>query len=196
VDARQRAHEAAVALVRHQADRACLADAEVRAGQADIRRLEDLPELAPRRLRKRLERGLDRSALDARKQLRNVLGRLVDCGRDDVCGVLACQLEDVLAEVGLDWLHTNLLERGVQANLLGRHRLRLGDHLRARTTADVDDVRARLVPRGGEAHVAASWLERGGELGHVLVEVVDRAHADLVRLFAQRLDVVELVPGR
>ena len=55
------------------------------------------------------------------------------------------------------------LERLVQADLLGRHRLRLRRELRARVAADVRDVRARLLGGAREVDVPAARLERGRE---------------------------------
>ena len=104
VDARQARHEPPVALVRDEDDRAGLADAEVRAGDADVGREERLAQLAPRGARQRLELGRDGRAVDAGQELGDVLVRLLDRRRDDVHGVLAGELEDVLAEVGLDRL--------------------------------------------------------------------------------------------
>ena len=48
-------------------------------------------------------------------------------GSDHVRRPLARELHDVLAEVGLDRTHARALERGVEVDLLGRHRLRLHD---------------------------------------------------------------------
>ena len=77
-------------------------DAEVRARDPDVRLQERLAQLRPRRARQRLELGRDRSPSTRGEQLGDLLGRLLDRRRDDVHGVLAGELEDVLAEVGLD----------------------------------------------------------------------------------------------
>ena len=103
-------------------------------GDADVGVEEDLPELAARRLRERLELRRDGLALDRREELGDVLGRLLDRGRDDVDGVLAGELDDVLAEIGLDDAHPGRLERVVEPDLLGHHRLRLRGELRAGAT--------------------------------------------------------------
>ena len=63
---------------------------------------EHLAELPARRLRQLLELGRHLAALDAGEELGDVLLRLLDRRRDDVDGVLAAELEDVLAEIGLD----------------------------------------------------------------------------------------------
>ena len=51
--------------------------------------------------------------------------------RDDVARHLVAQLDDVFAEVGLDRPDAGRFERGVEPDLLGDHRLALGDGLRA-----------------------------------------------------------------
>ena len=79
-----------------------------------------------------------------REQLADLLERLVDGGRDDVEGALVGELHDELAEVGLDDLRAGRLERPVQADLLGDHRLRLHDELNAMLAGKSDDVAARL----------------------------------------------------
>jgi len=98
-----------------------------------------------------------------------------------VNGVLAGELEDVLAEVGLDRSHARRLERIVQTDLLGRHRLRLGGDLRAVAPADLGHIRRRVVARAGEVDVAASRLDRGAELLVVLFELAAHAHAFDIR---------------
>ena len=79
-----------------------VADAEVRAGDADVGGMERLAQLAPRGARQLLELGRDGCPVHRGEQLGDVLLRLLDRRRDDVDGVLAGELEDVLAEIGLD----------------------------------------------------------------------------------------------
>src|SRR5437762_525980 len=55
-----------------------------------------------------------------------VLGK-VDGRRDDVARRLAADLDQVLAEVGLDHLEAIAFECGIEADLLRDHRLALGD---------------------------------------------------------------------
>ena len=143
----QGAHQPPVALVRRQADRARLRDREVDAGDADVRGEEDLAHDPARRPRQILEPRARRRAGDPREEIGDVFGRLLDRGRDDVDGVLARELEDVLAEVGLDGADPDRLERFVQADLLGQHRLRLGHELRAGVLGDLDNLRRPRLQR-------------------------------------------------
>ena len=66
-------------------------------------------------------------------------------GRDDVARRLAAELDDVFAEVGLDRLDAVRLEMIVEADLLGDHRLALGDGAGAGAAADVEDDLPRVV---------------------------------------------------
>ena len=65
-----------------------------------------------------------------------VLGE-VDGRRDDVARRLAADLDEVFAEVGLDHLDAVGLEAALSADLLGDHRLALGDDARAGVAADL-----------------------------------------------------------
>jgi hypothetical protein len=61
--------------------------------------------------------------------------------------------------------------------------------------ADAHHVLARLLGRGADLDLASARLERARELVEVAVDLPHRAHPYLVRLLAQRLDVLELRPG-
>ena len=194
VHARDRRDEPRVALVGDKADRAGGRDPEVRAGDPDVCVQERLAQLRPGGVRQRLELGRDPLSLHRREQLSHLLGGLLDRRRDDVHGVLAGELEDVLAEIGLDRSDAHGRERLVQADLLGRHRLRLRGQLRARVAAHARDVLARLRTGAREEDLAAARLERLGEPRDVPVEVVDHGHLDPVRALPHRLDVREPLP--
>ena len=79
------------------------------------------------------------------KFLLDVLRREMDRRRDDVGRRFAAQLNDVLAKVGLDRLDPRPLEGMVEVDLLGDHRLALGDAFRAHGLAEVDDDLARFL---------------------------------------------------
>ena len=194
VHARERADQAAVALVRDQADGAGRADAEVGAGDADVGVEEDLPQLAARRLRERLELRWHGHALDGREQRGRVLGRLLDRRREDVHRVLAGELDDVLAEISLDDADSGRLQRVVQADLLRQHRLRLRRELGAGATADVGDVGGRVVGGAREVDAAAAGLERVPETVDVSVQVVDHPHPRVVGALPQLLDLGQRLP--
>src|SRR2546425_1032485 len=68
---------------------------------------------------------------------------------------IAAKLDDVLAEIGLDRLDAVRLEMLVEADLLGHHRLALGDGLRPGIAADRQDDLARLFRRLGVMHLPA-----------------------------------------
>ena len=110
-------------------------------------------------------------------------------GRDDVARRLAAKLDDVFAEIGLDRLDAVRLEMLVQADLLGDHRLALGDGARAGAAADVEDDAARILGRLGEMHVAAGCGHPRLVGFEVEVEMGERVVLDRLRLLAQRLEL-------
>ena len=93
------------------------------------------------------EVGVDAAEIGLDLLLGEVHGR-----RDDVARRLVAELDDVFAEIGLDRLDAVLLEVLVEADLLGDHRLALGDGPRAGLAADVEDDVARLVGGLGVVH--------------------------------------------
>ncbi len=183
VDARQGGHQARVALVLDDADRPGLGHAEVDPRDADVRAREHLAQAACAR-GPPAPRG--RSAAPSRsrpsKHLAHLL--LVEVHRrgDDVARVLAGQLQDPLAEVGLDHPQPRLLDRLVELDLLRGHRLRLGHQGRPARRGEVGDVAAGRVGVGRAASprppaAVDPLLEAVEQLG----QVADVAAADLPR---------------
>ena len=74
--------------------------------------------------------------MDAAEIGLDVVAREMDRGRDDVRGRLVAQLDDVFAEISLDRRDAGRLQRLVEADLLGDHRLALGDALAPRAGRD------------------------------------------------------------
>ncbi len=72
----------------------------------------------------------------ARKRLGDLLLHQVDRRRDDVARRLVAELDDVFAEIGLDRRDAVGFEMIVERDLLGDHRLALGDGLGAGRAAD------------------------------------------------------------
>ena len=114
--------------------------------------------------------------------LLDVFRRKMDRGRNDVGWGLAAQLDDVFAEVGFDRFDPRRLEGVVEADLLGDHRLALGDALRAHRLAEVDDDLARFLGvlrvvdlAAALAHLALVGLEIEVEMGERVI--LDRAGA-------------------
>jgi hypothetical protein len=81
------------------------------------------------------------------------------------------------------------LERGVEVDLLGRHRLGLHRRRHAASARQVDDVAARLRRVAGPGDRAALLLHARLELRQVMVETGERLPLDLPRADAQRLPV-------
>ena len=170
------------------------ATAKFAPGDADVGGLEHLAHPRARDARQLGQLRGDLAPLELREERGHVGGGLLDRRGDDVHRVLARKLEDPLAEIGLDDLHPRGLERLVEADLLGRHRLRLGDELRAHRGADPGDRRARLGGVGAAVDAAAAGLERVLEVVEVGVERRERAQADLAASLPQCLDVLERRP--
>ena len=190
---RQDLREVAVALVGDDDRRSGFGDEEVRAGDPDV----GGEELGPQHLARLGQQlfGLGEAALGRQVAMRlaelllDVFRGQMDRRRDDVGGRLAAQLDDVFAEVGLDRLDPRRLERVVEADLLGDHRLALGDALRAHRLAEVDDDLARFLGvlrvvdfAAARANLALVGLEIEVEMGERVI--LDRAGA-----VAQRLEL-------
>ncbi len=192
--ARERADEPAVPLVRDEADRARLGHGEVGPRDAHVGGLEDLPQAPAGEAGERLELRLDRLPGDPREERRDVGPRLLERRRDDVPGMLAGELEDPLAEVGLDRLDARRGERLVETDLLAQHRLALGGHARARAPADLDGRPAGVGGRRAPVDDAAAGLHRLLEGRQVVVEPVDRARPDRAGPLPELLRVPEQRP--
>ncbi len=118
----------------------------------------------------------------------------VSCGemdrrRDDVGRGFAAQLDDVFAEVGFDRLDPRRLERVVEADLLGDHRLALGDALRAHRLAEVDDDLARFLGVLRIVDFAAARADLVLVGLEIEVEMGERVVLDRARAVAQRLEL-------
>ena len=121
--------------------------------------------------------------------LLDVLRREMDRRRDDVGGRFAAQLNDVLAEVGFDRLDARRLERVVEADLLGDHRLALGDAFRAHRLAEVDDDLARFLGVLRVVDFAAARADLLLVGFEIKVEVGERVILDRLGAVAQRLEL-------
>src|SRR5207244_4297377 len=106
------------------------------------------------------------------------------------------ELQDVFTEIGLDDAYAGSLQRMVQADLLGDHRLRLRRELGTRARTRAGDVCGRLFGRPREERLPATILNRLPEPLDVRVEVVDDAHPRVVRALSQLLDVGLRIPRR
>ena len=133
---------------------------KLRAGDAHAG-LEERRAQALARVRDQLLRVVrHRAAAVGREHLGDLAARAVDDRGEDVRGPLAGELDDPLAEVGLDGRQARRLEGVVELDLLGDHRLALGDHLHAAPARDLED-RAHGVVGGRRAdHAAAAARDR------------------------------------
>ena len=190
---RQDLREIAIALVGDDDRRSRFGDKEVRAGYADVG-CEKLGAQHLARLGQQLL-GLGEAAVGGQTVVGltefalDVLGGEMDRRRDDVGRGFMAQLDDVLAKVGLDRLDPRRLERVVEADLLGDHRLALGDALRVHRLAEIDDDLSRFVGvlrivdfAAARAHLLLVGLE-------IEVEMSERVVLDGARAVAQRVEL-------
>ena len=96
------------------------------------------------------------------------------------------ELDDVLAEVGLDGRDAVGLEPGVEADLLGDHALALGHRAGTGRAADVEDDGARLGRVARPVDRAAPLEDLRLERLQVEVEMGQRVVLDLLAEIAQR----------
>ncbi len=189
MDPGQGLRQIAVALVGDDDGGAGLGDEEVGAGDADVG-VEEAPAQDGARLLEQVARLLDAARAPVLgvmlgEGVGEVAAREMDRRGDDVARRLVPELQDVLAEVGLDRGDAVLLEEVVEADLLGDHRLALGDRLRAGGAADVEDGLARLGRRAAPVHPAALLAHLRLEGLEVGVEVLERVVLDVAAGVAQ-----------
>ena len=115
----------------------------------------------------------------ALEALRDIAPVFVDDRLDDVAGVVAIDLNDVFAEVGLDGLNAHGAEVIVQMNLLRDHTLRFDDFFRAGFLKNVRYGAAGVLRRDGVVDMGALAFEALLGLLEVGIEVLDRMLADL-----------------
>mgnify|MGYP003668516988 CR=1 FL=1 len=144
---------------------------EVAAGDAHVGREELAAQHLARLVDQIRYRGLGRAVVVRGEQFGDLLLGLVYGGRDDVRGWLLGELDDVLAQIGLDHLHAVGDQRLVQADLLGDHGLALGHRLRVVTLADFEHDAPRLGRVARPVHVTAGGRDRRLVLLEVVVEV-------------------------
>ena len=113
------------------------------------------PQLAPGLAEQRFRLVHRRPAVVLGEQGRDLVLGHVDRRRQDVARGLAGELDDVLAEIGLDPADRGGLERLVEADLLGDHGLALGHRAGAGGLAQADHDRPRLGGIAGPVDLAA-----------------------------------------
>jgi hypothetical protein len=146
---------------------------EVGAGYADIRGQELLAQASAGEGTEGLDVGRQLFARCTGEDLRYAFAVHVQDGTDDVRGSVTGELRDPLPQVRLDDLEAGvvLLQTPVQLDLLRRHALGLGDHLRALLLREVPYVADDVLTVGGEEDVAAARLDGIGHLSQVEVQV-------------------------
>ena len=171
--------EARIAFVGHQHETATLGGDEVRAGDAGIRLQVFVPHENAGAAGDCFRVVVVVAEAFALEALRDIASVFVDDRLDDVAGVVAIDLNDVFAEVGLDGLNAHGAEVVVQMNLLGDHTLRLHDLFGAGFLKNIRHRAAGVLRSDGVVNMGALAFEALLGLLEVGIEVLDRVLADL-----------------
>ncbi len=192
MDARQGLGQIAVALVGDNDARAGFGDEEVGARDPDIGGQELRPQQCARFVAQCPRLGEDPLGIEGAVAVAEGGGDLIldemHRRRDQMARRLPAQLDDVFTKIGLDRGDAVVLEEVVEPDLLGDHRLALGDDPGADGAADAEHSLARLLRcarpvdlAAGRDHVLFIELE-------VEIEVCEGVVFDLAAHFAQRLE--------
>jgi len=198
VDPWSRRREPVVALVLDEDDAARLGDQEVRSAHADRRLAEHVSKLGAclhRQLGRVLRIGSETLSHETPSDVNPVL---MDDRGHDVAGVISVDLNDVLAQIGFDGAKPRAFERGVEADLFGRHRLGLG-HDRPRlghATTDLQDDPIGFSRVRGPVDLNAPCGGARLELQKEVPQSVEDLILDPRCLGSGRFDIVERFPER
>ena len=127
-----------------------------------------------------------------RKQIGNLLARLVDGRGDDVGGPLPCQLNYEFTQVGFHRPNLCRLQRPVQIHFFAHHALGLHHLPRSRFLHDVQDNFANLGARGRPVHLAAIAFHAVGKLRKVVIEIFNGVALHLAPQVAQAVEAWNL----
>ena len=165
MDTRHAGGQAGVALILDDRDRAAGRHAKVHPADAHIGLQKALAQSHPRsRGHSRDVVGLGHAQVFV-EQIAHLLAGLVNRGGDNVRGRLTGQLNNVLAQVGLNNLKAAVLKSLVKMDLLRGHRLRLDDCLYPTGLGQFGDIALGLRAILGPADLAAAPLDILGQLG-------------------------------
>ena len=188
--------EIGVALVRADHDTARFGQREVHAGHGSVRAEELLAQVNPcggGELGRIAEAHRCPEMLGER--LPYFLLREVDRRRDNVARMFATQLHDALAKVGVHYVEAALFEVGVEAALLGEHRLALHQVPDIRSHEDVVHEPVVLLGIARPVHGGAVRGRSSLERDEVFVEMRERVLLDVRRKLPEHLPLRHLVDG-
>jgi len=103
----------------------------------------------------------------------------VDAGQADLRFLVLIDLNDVLAEIGLDGLYADRAEVVVEMNLLGDHALRFHDFFGTGLLKNIRYGATGVVGGGGIMHMRSLAFQALLRLFEIGVEVLDRVLANL-----------------
>jgi hypothetical protein len=185
-----RGAHAAVAFVLDEAQGAGFGHGKVDAGEADVGDLELLAQHAAADLDQRVHVvGVFHAGDVLGEQLGDLLLGLVDRRHDDVGRLLAGELDDVFAHVGLQRAHAGGFHGVVELDLLAHHRLALDDQLGLMAPGDAEHDRVGFVGRLGPVHMHAIADQVGLELFEQVGQLAQAVLADGFGEAAQRVEL-------
>jgi hypothetical protein len=114
---------------------------------------------------------------------------LVHDRRGDMAGAVVVELDDELAEVGLDDVDARLSQRRVQIELLAGHRLALDGPPAPVLPGDGHNGRGRLLGGRGQVNLDPEAIEAADQTGQVFVETIECVVLDLPGELAQRVGI-------
>ena len=188
-------HHTPVALIGDQAQRPRLGYTEIDAGHPDGGGQKDLPQRLARRPGEITHLGGHLQPQFAQERLGHCLSAQMQRRSEDVAGRFVTQLDNVFAQIGLNGLDPDLLQRRIEADLLGQHRLGLGHPGGTAPLGDVHHDLTGFFGGGGLVHLHAPLAQPLREESQVRIQPVQRHLADGARMLAQVLDVVQSCPG-
>ena len=96
----------------------------------------------------------------------------MDDRRNEMARLVVADLDNEFAEIGFDEIHSHGFEVVGQFDFLAGHRLAFDDALAAGFAGDSGDDAAGIGAVVGEMNGAAVFLDGGGELLEVIVEMI------------------------
>ena len=123
------------------------------------------------------------------KEIGDLVFGFVHRRRDDMAGIFLGELDNIFAKIGLDRLDIIFLEKRIEGDFLTDHGFGFGRRARPGSLADLQDGLTRLFRGHTPMHLAAAFLDLGGETIEIEIKMFEAMVFDLHRCVAQRLEL-------